>query len=75
MKKILPHNAEGEYDVETIEVIYYYEKIPDVETGDMNVILVAGILFILASITDFFDGKIAYKGRQCYNILLYVKEI
>ncbi|MBO5477540.1 MAG: MucBP domain-containing protein [Clostridia bacterium] len=50
----LPENSEGKFEEETIEVVYYYSKIPEpvvdlVEppaTGDVNLILIVGIMVI-----------------------------
>ena len=52
VEKKIPTNKEGQFAEETIEVIYYYSKIPEpvvIEppaTGDINLMLVFGIMAI-----------------------------
>ncbi len=43
--EMLPGNAEGQYTRDTIEVIYYYRKLP-VDTSDINLEVVLGIVTI-----------------------------
>ena len=54
VEKKIPANKEGQFTEETIEVIYYYSKIPEpiIElpelpaTGDINLMLLFGVMLV-----------------------------
>ena len=54
VEKKIPENKEGQFTEETIEVIYYYSKIPEpiIElpeppaTGDINLMLMVGVMLV-----------------------------